>query len=360
MQSHVVEQLARNSGNAGGIDLRERVFVDRDALLDLAAARIVPLPETRMPRDALGEMAPAAPVRGRITVLAALTPPKGGPMLDTGLAPWAGPRPLPWASGPAVPTPLSGPPPAIDANETKPVPAARLPILPEPPGACERAHSPGQAQPAGRRTPWLACDQHRMSWLPGPPKIASHAGDPVVALLSVEARPKPWDGKNRAPQRRIAAPAPAFIMPFANGRVTSLFNDGRRHPAIDLGGALGSAVLATTARQTVIFAGWRGGYGKAVITRDPTGRTHLYGHLTSITTRVGHTLDQGEKLGHLGSTGHSTGPHVHYEVRDPKGRHINPMTLLFPGRVVRKGLAWGEPYRRSQPTTVASAQPRPR
>ena len=154
----------------------------------------------------------------------------------------------------------------------------------------------------------------------------SHAGDPLAALQLDDVLPP--------------APAPEFIMPFANGRVTSLFNQGRRHPAIDLAGKLGSPVLATTSRQRVTFAGWRGGYGNAVITIDPLGRTHLYGHLQRITSRVGQMLDQGDQLGLLGSTGHSTGPHVHYEVRNPKGVHINPVTVLFPGRGVAKGYAW--------------------
>jgi hypothetical protein len=59
-----------------------------------------------------------------------------------------------------------------------------------------------------------------------------------------------------------------------------------------------------------------------------------------MTARVGQVLAQGDKLGHLGSTGRSTGPHVHYEVRTSQGVHINPVTVLFPGRQVRKGLAW--------------------
>jgi murein DD-endopeptidase MepM/ murein hydrolase activator NlpD len=148
-------------------------------------------------------------------------------------------------------------------------------------------------------------------------------------------------------------------MPFANGRVTSLFNQGRRHPAIDLAGALGSPVYATTNSQRVVFAAWRGGYGKAVITRDAQGRTHLYGHLQSISARVGQMLDQGHVLGRLGSTGRSTGPHVHYEVKTPAGRHINPVTVLFPGRSVSRGYAWRD-LRQEIPVRTAAAQPRPR
>ncbi len=102
-------------------------------------------------------------------------------------------------------------------------------------------------------------------------------------------------------------------------------------------------MLITTASQTVVFAGWRGGYGNAVITIDVYGRTHLYGHLSGIASKVGQRMRQGETLGYLGSTGHSTGPHVHYEVRDRKGNHINPVTLLFPGRTVAKGYAWKDP-----------------
>jgi len=157
-------------------------------------------------------------------------------------------------------------------------------------------------------------------------------------------------------------PAPLvqeFIMPFENGRVTSLFNQGRVHPAIDLAGPLGTPVHATSARQRVIFAGWRGGYGNAVMAQDVQGRVHLYGHLSKITTKVGIVLQQGQKLGLLGSTGHSTGPHVHYEVRTPGGGHINPVTLLFPGRTVSRGFAWSDS--RSVSRVAARAdQARPR
>ena len=71
----------------------------------------------------------------------------------------------------------------------------------------------------------------------------------------------------------------------------------------------------------------------------------------------------GRQVGHLGSTGHSTGPHVHYEVRNSRGTHINPVTLLFPGRGVGKGYAWLDVRQQGRPARVVAGiagQPRPR
>ena len=71
-------------------------------------------------------------------------------------------------------------------------------------------------------------------------------------------------------------------------------------------------------------------------------------------------LEQGQKLGLLGSTGHSTGPHVHYEVRTRGGGHINPVTLLFPGRKVARGFAWNGLAVGRQGGRTGADQPRPR
>jgi murein DD-endopeptidase MepM/ murein hydrolase activator NlpD len=88
---------------------------------------------------------------------------------------------------------------------------------------------------------------------------------------------------------------------------------------------------------------------------------HLYAHLQRVVTKPGVVLDQGKVLGLLGSTGRSTGPHVHYEVKGRNGAHFNPAGLLFPGRRVARGLAWNGS--RSM-TRLASRsdrdQPRPR
>jgi murein DD-endopeptidase MepM/ murein hydrolase activator NlpD len=175
-----------------------------------------------------------------------------------------------------------------------------------------------------------------------------------------------WDSEPQLlePPRLLRGPlviaTQEFIMPFEKGRVTSMFNQGRRHPAIDLAGPLGTPVHATTRKQRVTFAGRQGGYGNLVITRDPSGRQHYYGHLQRIVAHVGALLDQGQLLGLLGSTGYSTGPHVHYEVRTSAGRHLDPSGLLFPDRRVSRGYAWNTPLAATTTVASRSGQPRPR
>jgi hypothetical protein len=335
--------MAGTSSDDPPVPLRDRVFFDRDALSPELRAQLAPgLDDPRivpLPYGAAGDFMPGKRGRGSAIVVAAVAPSKSGPLTDSGPHPRAEPRPLPWAV-PAVPPLLSKPAATGAPHEGK------IPVLKDPSvRALEHAL---ESRPASgsKRTPALGHkknlsepSQLAISRLPSPKRMSAHWTDPLASLDFDDA---------------IGQAAPEFIMPFANGRVTSLFNQGRRHPAIDLAGALGSPVLATTSRQTVMFAGGRGGYGNAVITRDQFGRTHLYGHLQRVTSRVGQVLNQGDKLGHLGSTGYSTGPHVHYEVRNGKGQHINPVTLLFPGRGVGKGYAWLDVGQFAAPARVAN------
>jgi murein DD-endopeptidase MepM/ murein hydrolase activator NlpD len=105
------------------------------------------------------------------------------------------------------------------------------------------------------------------------------------------------------------------------------------HSGLDFAGPWGAAVTAT-APGTVVFAGGRGGYGNMVEIDHGYGVHTRYGHLASILVRVGAKVAKGAPVGKLGSTGRSTGPHVHYEVwladvvRDPSrfieaGRHVH-------------------------------------
>jgi hypothetical protein len=330
--------IAASGDGETPIPIRDRVFFNRDALgSDLSdlltpvvasAPAIVAVPDDGARED---ESRRGTQRVGSAIVMASLSLSKGA---DSGPRLWGEASPLPWAPTPAVPPLLSKPVPKIAKHVA---PAAKLPVLEEP------VIGPSTSEPAihilEEAVEKRARDNARPNLLEVH-RAQSERGQPALSKLPLKRMSMPWADPLGSMEVDEDRPAAEFIMPFANGRVTSLYNQGRRHPAIDLAGALGSPVVATTSRQTVIYAAWRGGYGNAVITRDTYGWIHLYGHLRSITARVGQVLDQGDQLGHLGSTGYSTGPHVHYEVRDARGAHVNPVTLLFPDRSVRAGLAW--------------------
>jgi murein DD-endopeptidase MepM/ murein hydrolase activator NlpD len=98
------------------------------------------------------------------------------------------------------------------------------------------------------------------------------------------------------------------------------------HPGIDFKGERGD-VAKCTANGRVVSAGWNGGYGNCVRVAHANGFETLYGHLSRITVRVGQELSVGDKVGEVGSTGRSTGAHLHYEVRKD-GKPINPVKFL--------------------------------
>ena len=85
------------------------------------------------------------------------------------------------------------------------------------------------------------------------------------------------------------------------------------HSGIDIKGERGTPVK-TTANGKVEVAGWYGGYGKCVIVKHENKLKTLYGHLSEITVREGDEIESGQVIGRLGSTGRSSGPHLHYEI----------------------------------------------
>lgn len=102
--------------------------------------------------------------------------------------------------------------------------------------------------------------------------------------------------------------------------------DAEFHPGIDFRGKRGDAAKCT-ANGKVVFAGWYGGYGKCVRVAHANNFETLYGHLSRITVKVGQEVSVGQKVGEVGSTGHSTGTHLHYEVRI-NGKPVNPVKYL--------------------------------
>ena len=99
------------------------------------------------------------------------------------------------------------------------------------------------------------------------------------------------------------------------------------HPGIDLAGSYGTPIYAT-ADGTVLRAGWNsGGYGNLVEIDHGRGITTRYGHMSAILVSAGQHITRGQQIGRMGSTGRSTGNHLHYEVRID-GRAVNPIPFM--------------------------------
>lgn len=98
------------------------------------------------------------------------------------------------------------------------------------------------------------------------------------------------------------------------------------HPGIDFKGNRGDAARCT-ANGRVVATGYMGGYGNCVRVAHANGYETLYGHLSRISVKVGQHLSVGDKVGEVGSTGRSTGNHLHYEVRKD-GKPVNPVKFL--------------------------------
>ena len=128
-----------------------------------------------------------------------------------------------------------------------------------------------------------------------------------------------------------------------NGPVTSGFG-GRRHPilgymrmhsGLDFKAGYGQPIFAVT-DGTVAFAGRKGGYGNFVQLNHGGGLASGYGHMSRIAARAGSAVRRGQIIGYVGSTGLSTGPHLHYELYR-NGRAVNPMSVKFTQRAQLSG-----------------------
>lgn len=97
----------------------------------------------------------------------------------------------------------------------------------------------------------------------------------------------------------------------------------REHSGVDLAAPMGTPIAATS-DGVVTQASWAGGYGLLVGISDGAGTQTRFGHMSRLNVREGQTVRKGDLIGYVGSTGLSTGPHVHYEVRR-NGRAINPL-----------------------------------
>ena len=137
--------------------------------------------------------------------------------------------------------------------------------------------------------------------------------------------------------------ASAGLMAPVAGRITSGFgyryhpilHFSRLHAGIDFGAAYGSPIAAAADGQ-VVGAAWSGGYGRQVRIIHEGGLMTTYSHMSAIVAQPGTMVRQGQVIGYVGSSGLSTGPHLHFEVR-VGGRPVNPLTARLVSRPVFEG-----------------------
>jgi murein DD-endopeptidase MepM/ murein hydrolase activator NlpD len=178
------------------------------------------------------------------------------------------------------------------------------------------------------------------------PEAAGNAAsdDPTKQALSVEDRLNALDRANRSQDREgpalnLGQRAPdVYLLPVrANFQLTSLYGPrwGTMHWGVDMAAPYGTPYYAAHA-GTVVLAKYDGGYGNAVRVDCGNGIEMVYGHSSRLLVAAGQRVQAGQVLGLIGSTGDSTGNHLHFEV-NINGQHLNPMDfLLSHGVDVRK------------------------
>jgi murein DD-endopeptidase MepM/ murein hydrolase activator NlpD len=132
----------------------------------------------------------------------------------------------------------------------------------------------------------------------------------------------------------VANSLPVILQMYVNGPIRSRFGPRidpingrlRYHTGIDIAAPAGTPIGAAAAGR-VVFAGRNGGYGNMVIVEHADGTLTRYGHAEKLLVKKGDEVSSGQAIALVGSTGHSTGPHLHFEVKR-NGQFVNPLTVL--------------------------------
>ncbi len=173
--------------------------------------------------------------------------------------------------------------------------------------------------------------------------LAGSRGDSERALADTRANERAWVAEAealRAASASVSAtitsqssaaatpsPSSSLIWPVS-GPITSPFGMrwGSLHPGLDIGVGTGTPIHAAASGR-VIVAGYSGGYGNLIVIDHGNGLATAYAHQSSLAASVGQQVSQGQVIGYVGSTGFSTGPHLHFEVR-VNGAPVDPLGYL--------------------------------
>ncbi|MET8690050.1 transglycosylase family protein [Streptomyces sp. NPDC004732] len=165
------------------------------------------------------------------------------------------------------------------------------------------------------------------------------AEEQAAEKAAAEKREKQREKRHQtsAPQAKNAAPrasAPGAVAPVAASPSTPYRAAGGSwskgyHTGVDFPVSTGTSVKAVAAGR-VVSAGWGGSYGYQVVIRHADGKYSQYGHLSALSVRAGQQVGAGQRIARSGSTGNSTGPHLHFEVRTGPGfgSDVDPLAYL--------------------------------
>ena len=171
--------------------------------------------------------------------------------------------------------------------------------------------------------------------------VLAMAGAPLGAAGPAPDKVEELSAPAAPPIKAVAKPAGPvtrkvlFEAPVKGYRINSAFGlrkltieaKARAHKGVDIAAPKGTSVY-TTAEGRVIRAGFQaGGYGNFIEVKHPNGLSSVYGHLSRIDVHTGQQVASGERIGLVGSTGYSTGPHLHFEVRR-NGGQVNPIKVV--------------------------------
>ena len=148
-----------------------------------------------------------------------------------------------------------------------------------------------------------------------------------------------WFDGGESPQisSGLMAPVAGRITSGFGYRYHPILHFNRFHAGIDFGAPLGTPIAAAADGQ-VVGAGYSGGYGRQVRIAHSGGYVTTFSHMSSIVAEAGTPVRQGQVIGYVGSSGLSTGPHLHFEVRIG-GQPVNPLTARLVSRPVFQGPA---------------------
>jgi murein DD-endopeptidase MepM/ murein hydrolase activator NlpD len=154
----------------------------------------------------------------------------------------------------------------------------------------------------------------------------------IAAKLNPESVEIPEGQRGKQPARGTASRSLPYKMPVV-GQISAVYNQkgrrwaGRRHDGIDIRAPRGTLIKAIVPGE-VIFAGWKKAYGRVVIIEHDDKTTSWYAHMSKRIAKKGQNLEVGDSIGLIGSSGHATGPHLHFETHNKNDEKMNPVTWL--------------------------------